>query len=81
MKKQLRRKLAVIMAAAIALSAAGCGKSDKAAEEPVREETQAEQEQAEETKANFGGVDAGREGLADDPARSVYGGPERDEAI
>ena len=51
MKKQLRRKLAVIMAAAIALSAAGCGKSDKAAEEPVREETQAEQEQAEETKA------------------------------
>ena len=51
MKKQLRRKLAVIMAAAIALSAAGCGKSDKAAEEPVREEIQAEQEQAEETKA------------------------------
>ena len=46
MKKQLRRKLAVIMAAAIALSAAGCGKSDKAAEEPVREETPAEQEQA-----------------------------------
>ena len=49
MKKQLRRKLAVIMAAAIALSAAGCGKSDKAAEEPVREDTPAEQ--AEETKA------------------------------